>query len=88
MMNMIYPSLPARRESPRDDLISILVEAEIKDEAGASATASPTPKSIPSPCSCWLPDPGTTWKQMGITLAALLQRPEVLAVPFVSDRHS
>ena len=30
-------------------------------------------------CCCSRPGPGTTWKQMGITLAALLERPEVLA---------
>jgi cytochrome P450 len=77
MVEIIEPIVAARRESPQDDLISILVEAEVKDEAGA--THRLTDAEIYSFSILLLTaGSGTTWKQMGITLAALLQRPDVL----------
>jgi cytochrome P450 len=67
----------ARRENPQDDLISVLVEAELKDEDGA--THRLTDEEIYSFTVLLLAaGSGTTWKQMGITLGALLNRPEVL----------
>jgi cytochrome P450 len=77
VVEIIKPIVAARRESPQDDLISILVEAEIKDEDGA--THRLTDAEIYSFTILLLTaGSGTTWKQMGITLAALLQRPEML----------
>jgi cytochrome P450 len=77
VIEMIKPIVAGRRESPADDLISILVQAEIKDEEGA--THRLTDAEIYSFALLMLAaGSGTTWKQMGITLAALLQRPEVL----------
>jgi cytochrome P450 len=77
LVEMIKPIVSARRESPEDDLISILVEAEIKDEEGT--THRLTDAEIYSFTILLLAaGSGTTWKQMGITLAALLQRPEML----------
>jgi cytochrome P450 len=77
VVEIIKPIVSARRESPEDDLISILVEAEIKDEEGT--THRLTDAEIYSFTILLLAaGSGTTWKQMGITLAALLQRPEML----------
>ncbi len=77
IIKMIQPIVADRRESPRDDLISILVQAEIKDEAGERHRL--TDAEIYSFTLLLLAaGSGTTWKQMGITLAALLQRPDVL----------
>jgi len=77
VVEIIKPIVAARRESPEDDLISILVEAEIKDEEGT--THRLTDAEIYSFTILLLAaGSGTTWKQMGITLAALLQRPEML----------
>jgi cytochrome P450 len=67
----------ARRKEPKDDLISVLVEAEVTDEDGQ--THRLTDAEIYSFSLLLLAaGSGTTWKQMGITLAALLQRPELL----------
>jgi cytochrome P450 len=77
MVDIIEPIVAARRESPQDDLISILVEAEVTDEDGT--THRLTDAEIYSFSILLLTaGSGTTWKQMGITLAALLQRPALL----------
>ncbi len=77
MVRIIAPIVAARRERPRDDLISILVEAEMTDEEGR--THRLTDAEIYSFSVLLLAaGSGTTWKQLGITLAALLQRPEAL----------
>jgi cytochrome P450 len=78
LIEMIRPIVAARREEPQDDLISILVEAEVNDEDGRSHRL--TDAEIYSFSLLLLhAGSGTTWKQMGITLTALLQRPDVLA---------
>ncbi|MFC5747755.1 cytochrome P450 [Actinomadura rugatobispora] len=77
LVEMIKPIVAARRENPQDDLISILVEAEMKDDNGVPQRL--TDDEIYSFAVLLLTaGSGTTWKQMGITLTALLQRPEVL----------
>jgi cytochrome P450 len=74
---ILAPIVAARRASPEDDLISVLVEAELTDEDGVSHRLSDA--EIYSFALLLLQaGSGTTWKQMGITLTALLQRPEVL----------
>jgi len=75
---ILEPILAARREQPEDDLISVLVEAEYTDEDGVSHRL--TDAEILSFTMLLLAaGSGTTWKQMGITLAAILERPDVLA---------
>jgi cytochrome P450 len=77
LVDMIKPIVTARREAPQDDLISVLVEAEIKAEDGTTQRLSD--HEIYSFAALLLAaGSGTTWKQMGTTLAALLQRPDVL----------
>jgi cytochrome P450 len=77
LVEMIKPIVASRREEPQDDLISVLVEAEIKGEDGTTQRLSDI--EIYSFASLLLAaGSGTTWKQMGTTLAALLERPEVL----------
>jgi cytochrome P450 len=78
LIEMITPIVAERRESPQDDLISVLTQAQVTDEDGV--THELTDPEIYSFALLLLgAGSGTTWKQMGITLAALLQRPEVLA---------
>jgi cytochrome P450 len=77
IVEILAPIVAARRKEPKDDLISVLVEAEITDEAGQ--THQLTDAEIYSFSLLLLAaGSGTTWKQMGITLAALVQRPELL----------
>jgi cytochrome P450 len=77
IIEMLAPIVAARRERPEDDLISVLVGSEITDEDGR--THRLTDAEIYSFSLLLLAaGSGTTWKQMGITLAALLARPELL----------
>ena len=73
----VAPIIAARREEPQDDLISVLVEAELEDEDGQTLRLTDD-EIISFTLLLLTAGSGTTWKQMGITLAALLQRPEVL----------
>jgi cytochrome P450 len=74
---IVAPIVEARRAEPRDDLISVLTQAEITDDDGRTNRLSDA--EIYSFAYLLLAaGSGTTWKQMGITLAALLQRPELL----------
>jgi cytochrome P450 len=76
-VELISPIVAARRERPEDDLISVLVQAELTDDDGT--TSQLTDREIHSFVLLLLgAGSGTTWKQMGITLTALLQRPELL----------
>ena len=77
VVDILRPIVVARREFPQDDLISVLVEAEVADEDGL--THRLTDAEIFSFALILLTaGSGTTWKQMGITLAALLKRPTAL----------
>ena len=77
LIEIIQPIVAARREKPEDDLISVLVQSEITDEDGRTHRLSDA--EIYSFSMLLLSaGSGTTWKQMGITLAALLQRPDAL----------
>jgi cytochrome P450 len=75
---ILEPIIAARRERPEDDLISVLVEAEYTDEDGVSHRLSDA-EILSFAMLLMAAGSGTTWKQMGITLAAILERPEVLA---------
>ncbi|WP_327659077.1 MULTISPECIES: cytochrome P450 [unclassified Streptomyces] len=78
IVEILAPVVAARRTHPQDDLISVLVEAEMTDEDGVAHRLSDA--EIYSFAVLLLTaGSGTTWKQMGITLTALLQRPEVLS---------
>ncbi|MCH2171704.1 cytochrome P450 [Myxococcota bacterium] len=77
LAQILQPLIEARRAEPRDDLISILVNAEITDDEGNPEVLSDRDILAFS----WLllaAGSGTTWKQMGITLVALLRHPEWL----------
>jgi len=77
IVDMLRPIVAARREQPEDDLISVLAHAELRDDDGV--THRLTDAEIYSFSMLLLQaGSGTTWKQLGITLSALLQRPEVL----------
>jgi cytochrome P450 len=77
VVDMIRPIVAARRDRPQDDLISVLVQAELTDDDGV--TTHLTDREIDSFVLLLLgAGSGTTWKQMGTTLAALLQQPDTL----------
>jgi cytochrome P450 len=78
IVGMLAPVVAARREEPRDDLISVLVEAELRDEDGTTHRLSDA-EIYTFALLLLTAGSGTTWKQMGITLAALLQRPALLS---------
>jgi cytochrome P450 len=74
---ILQPIIDARREHAEDDLISVLVEAEYTDEDGVSHRLTDA-EILSFAMLLLMAGSGTTWKQMGITLAALLTRPELL----------
>jgi cytochrome P450 len=77
MIEILEPIVAARRAVPGDDLISVLVEAELTEEDGSRHRLSDA--EIYSFAILLLgAGSGTTWKQMGITLTALLRDPDVL----------
>ena len=76
-MRLLAPVVEARRNEPQDDLISVLVEATIEDEDGATHRLS-DPEIYSFAMLLLGAGSGTTWKQMGITLAAMLRRPALM----------
>jgi cytochrome P450 len=77
IIEIMAPIVASRREQPANDLIGTLVQAEVADEVGS--THRLTDAEIYSFAHLLLAaGSGTTWKQMGITLALLLQRPELV----------
>jgi cytochrome P450 len=70
----VLPIIAARREHPEDDLISVLCQAEVRDDDGALHRL--TDAEIMAFAYLLLgAGSGTTWKQLGITLFALLTTP-------------
>ena len=79
VMEILRPIVEARRPPPQDDLISVLVGAELTDEQGKTHVLSDT--DILSFSFLLLSaGSGTTWKQMGITLVAMLEHPEWIEI--------
>jgi cytochrome P450 len=76
--DFIRPIIAARREEPQDDLVSVLCQAEITDEDGSTHRLSDE-EIMGFSNLLLLAGSGTTWKQMGITLVALLTTPGALA---------
>lgn len=77
IVGKLAPIVAARREQPADDLISVLVEAEITEPDGSRHRLS-DPEIYSFAILLLMAGSGTTWKQMGITIAALLNRPAML----------
>lgn len=75
LIEILRPIVEARRAEPRDDLISVLTQAELVDEQGETHVLADA--DILSLSFLLLSaGSGTTWKQMGITLVAMLEQPE------------
>ena len=73
---ILMPIITARRETPGDDLISVLCQAELTDEDGTHHLSDDEIFSFSY--LLLAAGSGTTWKQLGITLTALLTHPEIL----------
>jgi cytochrome P450 len=74
---LLLPIIEARRSDPRDDLISVLAEAEVTDEDGTTHRLDDI-EILGFGLLLLAAGSGTTWKQMGITLVAMLSDPRVL----------
>jgi cytochrome P450 len=78
LAKLLIPIIAARRNEPADDLISVLVAAEVTDEDGEVHRL--TDEEVLAFAFLLLAaGSGTTWKQLGITIIALLRHPEALA---------
>ena len=67
--------MSARRANPQDDLISKMVHADLEVEGGA--TRKLTDDEVMRYCQLIVhAGGGTTWRQLGITIMALLNNPE------------
>lgn len=73
----LVPIVAARREQPEDDLISVLCQAEVEDEEHRRHALSDEEILVFSNLLLTAGS-GTTWKQLGITLTALLSTPGAL----------
>jgi cytochrome P450 len=71
LARLLIPIIAARREQPRDDLISVLVQAEVIDDDGVLHRLSDD-DVLAFSFLLLAAGSGTTWKQSGITLLALL----------------
>lgn len=77
IVDILTPIVAARRADPQDDLISVLVQAELSDAGGTTQRLSDA-EIYTFSLLLLAAGSGTTWKQMGTTITALLQRPDVL----------
>ena len=73
----ITPIIAARRAEPQDDLISVLCHAEMKADDGTTTRLSDE-EIMGFSVLLLTAGSGTTWKQIGITLVALLTTPGAL----------
>lgn len=75
---MLYALIAERRRDPRDDLVSRLVQAEVNLPGGEARPL--TDWEIMVNCRLvMVAGGGTSWRQFGITLWALLTNPEQMA---------
>lgn len=72
---IVMPIVKARRTQPTDDLVSVLVQAELTDADGTRHVLDDN-EVFGFAFLLLAAGSGTTWKQMGIVLMALLQHPE------------
>ena len=77
MVELLRPIIAARREQPEDDLISVLCQAELADDDGTLVRLNDT-EILAFSFLLLTAGSGTTWKQMGTTLTALLTTPGAL----------
>ncbi len=78
LARLLIPIIAARRGQPADDLISVLVQAEVTDEDGDVHRL--TDEEVLAFAFLLLAaGSGTTWKQLGLTIVALLNHPQALA---------
>lgn len=77
IVGLLAPIVANRRENPQDDLISVLVQAEITDEDGTTQVLSDA-EIYSFSLLLLLAGSGTTWKQMGLILNILLNDPALL----------
>jgi cytochrome P450 len=75
-VEIVAPIIAARRDAPTDDLISVLVQAEVTDDGTRHVLSDD--EVLGFAFLLLAAGSGTTWKQMGITLLALLTHPEWL----------
>jgi len=73
---LLMPIIEARRAKPEDDLISVLCHAEVADDDGVHRLDDDEIFAFSN--LLLAAGSGTTWKQMGITLTALLTNPDIL----------
>jgi cytochrome P450 len=78
LARLLVPTIAERRTDPQDDLISVLVQAEVVDEDGVLHRLTDA-EVLAFAFLLLAAGSGTTWKQMGITIVALLSHPEALA---------
>jgi cytochrome P450 len=76
-VEIVMPIVAARRSEPQDDLVSVLVQAELTDDDGSRHALSDD-EVLGFTFLLLAAGSGTTWKQLGITLVALLQHPDWL----------
>ncbi len=74
---IVMPIVKARRAEPTDDLISVLVQAELTDDDGTHHVLADE-EVFGFVFLLMAAGSGTTFKQLGITLLALLTHPEWL----------
>jgi len=74
---IVKPLIAARKDEPRDDLISLLLQAELTEPDGTTSRLTDDEILIFA-FLLLTAGGGTTWKQMGITMLALLWNPQWL----------
>jgi cytochrome P450 len=77
LLDYLTPIVADRREHPTDDVISVLCQAELKGEDGSTHRLSDQ-EILSFSYLLLMAGSGTTWKQMGITLVAMLTTPGVM----------
>lgn len=73
---MLERVIEDRRRSPRDDIISMLVESEYEEDGETQLLTDPEIQAFAR--LILAAGSGTTWRQLGMLLVALLRQPETL----------